>query len=80
VSRRRELPDVRDGLTRLERVILWQLAELQRETPGRGVASAALYGRVVQHVDVSVAEFQATVARMVRTQRARRPATAGRED
>ena len=27
------LPDVRDGLTRLERVVLWQLHELQREFP-----------------------------------------------
>lgn len=58
------LPDVRDGLTRLERVILWQLGLAQQERGGRDVPSAILYGRVVEHVNVSVAEFQATLARL----------------
>lgn len=59
-----DLPDARDGLTRLERVILWQLRELERERRG-SVPTAMLYGRVVEHVDVSVDEFQATLARLV---------------
>jgi hypothetical protein len=65
-----ELPDARDGLTRLERVILWQLREVQREGHGKprgdghGVPTAMLYGRVVEHVDVSVEEFQAVLQRL----------------
>ncbi|MGF1469351.1 MAG: hypothetical protein ACFCGT_24800 [Sandaracinaceae bacterium] len=59
------LPDVRDGLTRLERVILWQLAETEAELGGRSVPTAMLYGRVVEHVDVDVDEFQRTLARLV---------------
>ena len=59
-----DIPDARDGLTRLERVILWQLRELEREHRPP-VSSAMLYGRVVEHVDVSVEEFQATLARLV---------------
>jgi hypothetical protein len=59
-----ELPDARDGLTRLERVILWQLREAERERGGP-VPTAMLYGRVVEHVDVSVEEFQRVVQRLV---------------
>ena len=58
------LPDVRDGLTRLERVILWQLQLAQQERGGRNVPSAMLYGRVVEHVNVSVAEFQSALSRL----------------
>lgn len=43
------LPDVRDGLTRRERIVLWQLGELQKERKGRNVPTAQLYGRVVEH-------------------------------
>ena len=59
-----DLPDSRDGLTRLERVILWQLGLAQRERSGRDVPSAMLYGRVVEHVNVSVAEFQRALAKL----------------
>jgi len=61
------LRDARDGLTRLERVILWQLREAQKERAGAGVPTALLYGRVIEHVDVSVEEFQATLQRLVGT-------------
>jgi len=60
-----QLPDVRDGLTRLERVILHQLNEAQREFPGRHVPTALLYGRVVEHINVSVPEFQRVLTRLV---------------
>ena len=68
-----ELPDVRDGLSRLERVIsatgfalgLWQLDLARRELGRASVPTALLYGRVVEHVDVSVARFQAALARLV---------------
>jgi DNA gyrase/topoisomerase IV subunit A len=59
------IPDVRDGLTRLERVVLYVLHEAQRELGGRNVPSALLYGRVVEHVDISVEEFQALLVRLV---------------
>ena len=59
-----ELPDVRDGLTRKERLVLWVLAECQRERDGRNVALPMLYGRVLEHVDMSIAELQAIVERL----------------
>jgi hypothetical protein len=61
------LPDVRDGLTRLERAILFVLAETQRERGDRSVPTFMLYGRVVELVDCSQAEFQATLQRLVGT-------------
>lgn len=64
-SRRIELPDARDGLTRLERIILWQLREAEKERGGGTVPAALLYGRVAEHIDVSVDEFMATLQRLV---------------
>ena len=58
------LPDVRDGLTRVERVILWQLSLLEKERPGRNIPTAQLYGRVVEHVDISVGELQRVLGRL----------------
>jgi hypothetical protein len=60
-----ELPDARDGLTRLERIILWQLRETQRELGRDSVPTAMLYGRVVEHIHVSVEEFQTVLQRLV---------------
>ena len=59
------IPDVRDGLTRLTRVILVELRKAQAEREGRNVPTALLYGRVVEHIDVSVAEFHAALGRLV---------------
>jgi hypothetical protein len=59
------LPDVRDGLTRLERAILFVLDETQRERGGAAVPTAMLYGRVLEFVDVGVDEFQSTLARLI---------------
>ena len=59
------IPDARDGLTRLERVIVWKLSELERERGGAPVPTAMLYGNVVEHVTVSVEEFQAALQRLV---------------
>jgi hypothetical protein len=58
-------PDVRDGLTRIERVVLWQVSELQKERNGRDVPTAMLYGRVVEHVDISVGELQRVLQRLI---------------
>jgi len=59
------LPDARDGLTRLERIILWQLREAQRELGRESVPTALLYGRVVEHIPVSVEEFQRVLQRLI---------------
>ena len=59
------LRDARDGLTRLERIILWQLHEAQKELGRDSVPTAMLYGRVVEHIDVSVEEFQTVVQRLI---------------
>lgn len=57
-------PDVRDGLTRLERVILHELHLAKAEFGERRVPTALLYGRVVEHIDVSRAEFQRALSRL----------------
>jgi hypothetical protein len=59
------VPDVRDGLTRPERIVLWMLHETQKEFPGRNVPTATLYGRVVEHINLTVPEFQNILSRMV---------------
>ncbi|MBI1422204.1 MAG: hypothetical protein GC149_01975 [Gammaproteobacteria bacterium] len=56
------LPDVRDGLTRKERIILYCLDQLQTERDGRNVPTAMLYGRVIEYLDMSMEEFQAALA------------------
>jgi hypothetical protein len=65
VNARDRIPDVRDGLTRLERIILHVLGETTRERGGAAVPTAMLYGRVVELIDVGVEEFQATLRRLV---------------
>jgi hypothetical protein len=55
---RDSIPDVRDGLTRLERIILYVLYETQKELGGRNVPSTMLYGRVVELIDVAEDEFR----------------------
>ena len=58
-----DLPDVRDGLTRRERIVLWCLSELQKERENRHVPTAMLYGSVVEYIDMSVEEMQNILAR-----------------
>jgi DNA gyrase/topoisomerase IV subunit A len=60
------LPDVRDGLTRLDRVILCELSRAQQERDGGHVPSAELYGRVIEHLNVGVPEFERALVRLVR--------------
>lgn len=61
------LPDVRDGLNRRERVVLYCLHETQRELGGRNVPTAMLYGRVVEKIDMSVEEMQSILQRLIGT-------------
>lgn len=44
--------------------MLWVLARTQAEEGGRDVPLPMLYGRVLEHVDLSVEELQAIVARL----------------
>jgi hypothetical protein len=53
------LPDVRDGLTRKQRIILFCLDQIQKERGGRNVPTLMLYGRVIEHIDMSMDELQA---------------------
>ena len=57
-------PDVRDGLTRVERVVLYVLHQTQEEFRGRNVPTATLYGRVVEHIDISVPQLQKVLQRL----------------
>lgn len=57
------IPDVRDGLTRKERVILYCLQQAQRELGGRNVPTIMLYGRVVEMIDINRDEFQTILSR-----------------
>lgn len=59
------LPDVRDGLTRIERLILFELHRARREFRGRTVPTAVLYGRVVEHgVNITPQQIGLILARM----------------
>jgi len=59
-----ELPDVRDGLTHRERTVLLVLAATERERGGSSVPLPMLYGRVLEHVDMSAEELRAIVMRL----------------
>ncbi len=58
------LPDVRDGLTRNERVVLYCIDQLQKERGGRNVPTVMLYGRVVEHMNISEDELQRILQRL----------------
>jgi len=62
---REHLPDVRDGLTHRERIVLQCLYALQQERGGRNVPTGMLYGTVVEHIDMSVEEMQAILVRLI---------------
>jgi hypothetical protein len=62
---RDDLPDVGDGLTHHERVVLWCLKALQEERGGRHVPTGMLYGSVVEYADMSVEEMQRTLVRLI---------------
>lgn len=57
-------PDVRDGLSRKERIVLYCIDQLQKERNGRNAPTAMLYGRVVEHVDMSEDELQLILQRL----------------
>jgi hypothetical protein len=68
VKKRRDpvdgLPDVRDGLTRVERVVLVTLATLQAERGGRFVPTTELWGRLAEELDLSQDELERILLRL----------------
>jgi hypothetical protein len=58
------LPDVRDGLTREERIVLYVLNETQKERGGRYVPTTMLWGRVCEHFYISPEDLSAMLARL----------------
>ena len=62
---RNDLPNIRDGLTRKERIILHCMNKVQSELGGRNVPTAMLYGRVLEYVDMSVEEMQLILQRLI---------------
>jgi len=59
-----ELPDVRDGLTRTDRIVLAVLEQTQKEYRNRNVPTAMLYGRVLEYVQISEADLIRTLHRL----------------
>nr|WP_284500070.1 hypothetical protein [Microbulbifer sp. GX H0434] len=60
------LPDVRDGLIRVERIVLYVLHETQRELGDRSVPTAMLYGRVLEYVDIDQRELVEILQRLMK--------------
>jgi hypothetical protein len=59
-----QLPDVRDGLTHQERVVLYVLRRTQQERGDRNVPTAMLWGRVCEHFYISPQDLSAMLARL----------------
>lgn len=59
-----KIPDVRDGLTREERVVLYVLHATQKERGDRNVPTAMLWGRVCEHFYISPEELSSMLARL----------------
>jgi hypothetical protein len=62
---RDDLPDVRDGLTHRERIVLQCLYDLQQEHGGRDAPTGMLYGSVVEYVNMTVDEMQRILVRLI---------------
>lgn len=58
------LPDVRDGLNRKERIVLYCINQLQKERDGRNAPTVMLYGRVLEFVEMSENELQLILQRL----------------
>jgi hypothetical protein len=61
---RPDIPDVRDGLTRRERIAHKVLHDTQKERGGREVPTAMLWGRVCEYMDMSSEELSLLLARL----------------
>jgi hypothetical protein len=61
---RDHIPDIRDGLTREERIVLWVLHETQKERGDANVPTPMLWGRVCEHFYISPEDLSAMLARL----------------
>ena len=52
------IPDIRDGLSRAQRIVLHELDRARRETGRETIPTVMLYGRVVERLDLSEEAFQ----------------------
>ena len=59
------IPDARDGLTRVERIVLLVLHQTQAERGPKNVPMDMLYGRVLERVDLSKQELMEIVQRLM---------------
>lgn len=59
-----EMPDVRDGLNRRERIVLYVLHQTQKERDDHNVPTAMLWGRVCEHFYISPEDLSAMLARL----------------
>lgn len=59
-----DIPDVRDGLTRRERIVLYVLNETQKERGGHNVPTPMLWGRVCEYFYISPEELSEMLARL----------------
>ena len=67
-----KIPDVRDGLTREERVVLYVLHQTQIERGGRNVPTVMLWGRVCEYFYISPDDLSAMLARLGASQQGAR--------
>ena len=58
-------PDVRDGLTDRECIVLECLYTLQQERGGRNVPTGMLYATVVEYMNMSVEDRQSILVRLI---------------
>ncbi|MDX1588584.1 MAG: hypothetical protein R3296_06570 [Oleiphilaceae bacterium] len=58
------LPDARDGLRPIDRIVLHVLNQAQAERDGRSVPTVMLYGRVLEHADLSEEELHDSLYRL----------------
>jgi hypothetical protein len=59
-----KIPDIRDGLTHEERIVLYVLHETQRERVDRHVPTTMLWGRVCEHFYISPEDLSMMLARL----------------
>ncbi|OGI69791.1 MAG: hypothetical protein A2W18_14115 [Candidatus Muproteobacteria bacterium RBG_16_60_9] len=57
------ISDVRDGLTRQERIVLRVLHEIQKERGDRNVPTAMVWGRVCEHFYISPEDLSSMLVR-----------------
>ena len=59
-----DIPDVRDGLTREQRVVLYVLSELQKERGDADVPTPLLWGRVCEYFYISPERLSELLAQL----------------